>query len=85
MWLYQEIVESRINKLKRSQSTKIYELKWSDSDRRKPRTVVPVIDGALGAPPKDLEINLRTMGLDKIAPSQNQKAALLETVHIPRK
>ena len=51
----------------------------------KKATVVRVVVGALGAIPKDLEKHLRTLGFDKITPSQIQKAALLETAHILRK
>ena len=51
----------------------------------KKATVVPVVVGALGAIPKDLEKHLRTLGLDKITPSQIQKAALLGTAYILRK
>ena len=48
-------------------------------------TVVPVVIGALGAIPRDLTKHLNTLGLDKITPSQLQKAALLGTAHILRK
>ena len=48
-------------------------------------TVVPVVIGALGAIPKDFKKHLSTIGIDKITPSQLQKAALLGTAHILRK
>ena len=48
-------------------------------------TVVPVVIGALGAIPRDLVKHLKTLGLDKISPSQLQKAVLLGTAHILRK
>ena len=48
-------------------------------------TVVPVIVGALGAVPRDLTDHLKTLKLDKITPSQIQKAALLGTAHILRR
>ena len=51
----------------------------------KKATVVPVIIGALGAIPKDLEKHLQTLKLGKITPSQLQKAALLGTAHILRR
>ena len=51
----------------------------------KKATVVPVVVGALGTIPKDLEKHLKTLGLDKITPSHIQKAALLGTAHILRK
>ena len=48
-------------------------------------TVVPVVIGALRAIPRDLTKHLITLGLDKITPSQLQKAALLGTAHILQK
>ena len=48
-------------------------------------TVVPVVVGALGAIPKQLEYHLNTLGLNLITISQIQKAALLGTAHILRK
>jgi len=48
-------------------------------------TVVPVVVGALGAIPKQLEYYLNTLGLKLITISQIQKAALLGTAHILRK
>ena len=51
----------------------------------KKATVVPVIIGALGAIPKDLEKHLKTLKLGKITPSQLQKTALLGTAHILRR
>lgn len=47
--------------------------------------VVPIIIGALGAIPKDLEEHLNTLELDRITISQLQKAALLGTAHILRR
>ena len=45
-------------------------------------TVVPVVSGALGAITRDLLKHLKTLGLEKISPSQLQKAALLGIAHI---
>ena len=44
-----------------------------------------VVIGALGAIPKDLLKHLKTLELEKILPSQLQKAALLGAAHILRK
>ena len=57
----------------------------NNNNKERKTTVVPVVIGALGAIPRDLTKHLNTLGLDKITPSQLQKAALLGTVHILRK
>lgn len=52
---------------------------------QKKAKVVPVVIGALGAIPKDLEHHLNTLGVDQINTHQLQKAALLGTTHILRR
>ena len=65
MWQYQEIAESIRNKC----DVKIeVERLWE-----KKAIVVPVVIVALGAIPRDLVKYLKTLGLDKISPSQLQK------------
>ena len=44
--------------------------------------MVPIVIGALGAIPKNLKNHLDSIGVDKIAVQQLQKAALLGTAHI---
>lgn len=75
------IEQKEIEKITKYQDLKIeVERLWE-----KKATVVPVVIGALGAIPRDLEKHLKTLGLDRISPSQLQKAALLGTAHILRK
>ena len=52
---------------------------------RKKAKVVPIVISALGAIPKNLKNHLDSIGVDKIAAHQLQKAALLGTAHILRK
>ena len=51
----------------------------------KKATVVLVIIGTLVAISRDLVKHLKILGLDKISPSQLQKAVLLGTLYILRK
>jgi hypothetical protein len=75
------IQQKEIEKITKYQDLKIeVERLWE-----KKAMVVPVVIGALGAIPRDLKKHLNTLGLDKITPSQLQKAALLGTAHILRK
>ena len=88
MWLIDAAISrhSRINQKEVEKITKYQDLKvevkrlWE-----KKATVVPVVIGALGAIPRDLVKYLKTLGLDKISPSQLKKAVLLGTAHILRK
>ena len=48
----------------------------------KKATVVPVVIGVLGAIHRDLVKHLKTLGLDKISPSQLQKVALLGSAQV---
>ena len=78
--------DSRINQKEVEKITKFQDLKvevkrlWE-----KQATVVPVVIEALGAIPRDLVKQLKTLGLVKISPSQLQKVALLGTTHILQK
>ena len=78
--------DSRINQKEVEKITKYQDLKV-EVERlwEKKATVVPVMIGALGAILRDLVKHLKTLGLDKISPSQLQKAVLLGTAHILRK
>ena len=78
--------DSRINQKEVEKITKYQDLKV-EVERlwEKKATVVPVVIGALGAIPRDLIKHLKTLGLDKVSPSQLQKAVLLGTAHILRK
>ena len=78
--------DSRIDQKDVETITKYQDLKIEvERHLEKKATVVPVVIGALGAIPRDLVKRLKTLGLDKISPSQLQKAALLGTAHILRK
>ena len=78
--------DSRINQKEVEKITKYQDLKveverfWD-----KKATVVSMVIRAVGAIPRDLVKHLKTLGLDKISPSQLQKAALLGTAHILRR
>ena len=75
--------DSRINQKEVEKITNYQDLKVEvESLWEKKTTVVPVVIGALGSIPGDLEKHLKTLGLDKISPSQLQKAVLLGTAHI---
>ena len=76
------IQQKEVEKITKYQDLKIgVERLW-----KRKATVVLVVVGALGAIPRDLTKHLNTLGLDKITPSQMQKAALLMgTAHILRK
>ena len=75
------IQQEEVEKIIKHQDLKIkVERLWE-----KKAIVVPVVIGALGAIPKDHEKHLKTLVLDKISPSQLQKAALLGTIHILQK
>ena len=78
--------DSRINQKEVEKITKYQNLKV-EVERlwEKKATVVPVVIGALGAIPRDLVKHLKTLELDKISPSQLQKAVLPGTAHILRK
>ena len=88
VWLIDMTIpgDSRIDQKEMEKITKYQDLKV-EVERlwEKKATVVPVVIGALGAIPKDLIKHLKTLGLDKISPSQLQKAALLGTAHILQK
>ena len=78
--------DSRINQKEVEKITNYQDLKVEvESLWEKKTTVVPVVIGALGSIPGDLEKHLKTLGLDKISPSQLQKAVLLGTAHIQQK
>ena len=85
MWLIDLAIpgDSRINQKEVEKITNYQDLKVEvESLWEKKTTVVPVVIGALGSIPGDLEKHLKTLGLDKISPSQLQKAVLLGTAHI---
>ena len=88
VWLIDVAIpgDSRIDQKEVEKITKYQDLKI-ELERlwEKKATVVPVVIGALGAIPRDLVKHLKTLGLDKISPSQLQNAALLGTAHIQRK
>ena len=88
VWLVDVAIpgDSRIQQKEVEKITKYQDLKI-EVERlwERKATVVPVVIGALGAIPRDLTKHLNTLGLDKITPSQLQKAALLGTAHILRK
>jgi hypothetical protein len=88
VWLIDVAIpgDSRIQQKEVEKITKYQDLKI-EVERlwQKKAAVVPVVIGALGAIPRDLEKHLKTLGLDRISPSQLQKAALLGTAHILRK
>ena len=85
VWLVDVAIpgDSRIQQKEVEKITKYQDLKI-EVERlwERKATVVPVVIGALGAIPRDLTKHLNTLGLDKITPSQLQKAALLGTAHI---
>ena len=76
MWLIDVAIpgDNRINQKEVEKITKYQDLKV-EVERlwEKKATVVPVVIGALGAIPRDLVKHLKTLGLDKISPSQLQK------------
>ena len=75
------IEEKELEKICKYQDFKIeIEILWE-----KQATVVPVVIGSLGVIPRDLKKHLRTIGLESISPSQQQKTVLLGTAHILRK
>ena len=88
VWLVDVAIsgDSRIQQKEVEKITKYQDLKI-EIERlwERKAMVVPVVIGALGAIPRDLTKHLNTLGLDKITPSQLQKAALLGTAHILRK
>ena len=88
VWLIDVAIpgDSRINQKEVEKITKYQDLKF-EVERlwEKKATVVSVVIGALGAIPRDLVKHLKTLGLDKISPSQLQKAVQLGTAHILRK
>ena len=75
------IEEKELEKISKYQDLKIE----TESLWEKQATVVPVVMGSLGAIPRDLRKQLRTIGLENISPSQLQKTVLLETAHILHK
>ena len=88
VWLIKLAIpgDSKIDQKEVEKITKYQDLKI-EGERlwEKKATIVPVVTGALGAIPRDLVKHLKTLGLDKILPSQFQKVALLGTAHILRK
>ena len=78
VWLIDVAIpgNSRINQKEVEKITKCQDLKV-EVERlwEKKATVVPMVIGAPGAIPRDLVKHLKTLGLDKISPSQLQKAA----------
>jgi len=88
VWLVDVAIpgDSRIQQKEVEKITKYQDLKI-EVERlwERKATVIPVVIGALGAIPRDLTKHLNTLGLDRITPSQLQKAALLGTAHILRK
>ena len=85
VWLIDVAIrgDSRINQKEVEKITKYQDLKV-EVERlwEKKATVVPVVIGTLGVIPRDLVKHLKTLGLEKISPSQLQKAVLLGTAHI---
>ena len=78
--------DSRLDQKEVENITKYQDLKIEVERLREMKAIeVPVVIGALGAIPRDLVKHLKTLGLDKISPSQLQKATLLGTAHILRK
>ena len=79
MWLIDVAIpgDNRIDQKEVEKITKYQDMKV-EVERlwEKKATVVPVVIGAQGAIPRDLVKHLKTFGLDKISPSQLQKAAL---------
>ena len=88
VWLIDVAIpgDSRIDQKEMEKITKYQDLKI-EVERlwEKKATVLSVVIGALGTILRVLVKNLKTLGLDKISPSQLQKATLLETAHILRK
>ena len=88
VWLVDVAIpgDSRIQQKEVEKITKYQDLKI-EVERlwERKAMVVPVVIGALEAIPRGLTKHLNTLGLDKITPSQLQKAALLRTAHILRK
>ena len=88
VWLVDVAIsgDSRIRQKEVEKNTKYQDLKI-EVERlwERKATVVSVVIGALGAIPREQTKHLNTLGLDKITPSQLQKAALLGTAHILRK
>ena len=88
VWLIDVAIsgDSRINQKEVEKITMYQDLKVKvERLWEKKATVVPMVIGALRAIPRDLLKHLKTLGLDKISPSQLQKAARLETAHILQK
>ena len=85
VWLVDVAIpsDSRIQQKEVEKITKYQDLKI-EVERlwEKKATVAQVVIGALGAIPGDLTKHLNNLGLDKITPSQLQKAAKLGTAHI---
>ena len=75
------IEEKEFEKISKYKDLQI-EIEWL---WRKKAKVVPIVIGTFGAIPKNLESHLNSIGVDKIAVYQLQKAALLGTAHILRK
>ena len=88
VWLVDVAIlgDSRIQQKEVKKITKYQDLKI-EVERlwERKATVVPVVIGALEAIPRDLTKYLNTLVLDKITPSQLQKAALLGIAHTLRK
>ena len=75
------IEEKEQEKISKYQDLKIkIERLWE-----KQATVVPVVIESIGATPRDVMKQLRTIGLENISPGQLQKRVLLRTAHILRK
>ena len=88
VWLIDVTIpgDSRIDQKEVEKITKYPDLKVEvERFWEKKATAVPVVIGALGAIPRDLVKHLKTLRLDKISPSQLQKAALLGVAHIQQK
>ena len=78
--------DSRIDQKEVEKITRYQDLRIEvERLKGKKATVVPGVIRVLGEIPRDFVKHLKILGLDKISPSQLQKAALLGTAHILRK
>ena len=88
VWLIDVAIpgDSRLEQKENEKVTNYHDLRVElQSLWKKKATVVPIVVGALGAIPKDLNSNLEKIGVKKIAAEQLQKEALLGTAQILRK
>ena len=75
------IKDKQIEKIQKYQDLKIQVQRCWDTTVK----VIPIVMGALGAQPPELQQYLKTIGCDKLYIGTIQKSVLLGTAHIIRK